>query len=313
MKIICPRCRRKFEGSPDRAEPRELRCEECQRRVVATLAAQARAGAAALAEVPDFSPFAANSDVPGELTRHFIVQSGVDRRNPAWKLALLAVVGVLAPLGLLGWLSSLPLARPAEPHPGAKPVDAPFFSASSVEGLSEQLLGKPAPTDLPPTDLPPTNALAPPEPAPRRVARTARTEPERARGLSLTDFYAAEPQRKDAIPRARGVAVADADKDSGGLEDGAAAKVVAQSQAAFQGCIEQALKRNPNLKIGKVSMTLTVGPSGKVTGALIDPQEEDGSEWGACVKDRARRMVFPKSESDAETDLHIPLLVGVAH
>ena len=59
-------------------------------------------------------------------------------------------------------------------------------------------------------------------------------------------------------------------------------------------------------------MTVTVGASGRVKAASIVPHQHDASDWGSCLKARARRMVFPRSAGDDETDLEVPLVVGVS-
>ena len=54
----------------------------------------------------------------------------------------------------------------------------------------------------------------------------------------------------------------------------------------------------------------TVGPSGAVKAAGIDPKKHEISDWGQCMMSAGKRIVFPGS--DAETQLELPFKVGVA-
>jgi len=130
---------------------------------------------------------------------------------------------------------------------------------------------------------------------------------------SLGAFYAGDDSKKDVGPKLRGGdEAAPPTAHAGGLDDAAAAKVVAQSQPAFQSCIENALRRNPSLKVGKVIMKVTIGKSGTVKGTSIAPKVHETSDWGTCLAERAKRMVFPPFDGDDETEIEVPLLVGVS-
>ena len=118
--------------------------------------------------------------------------------------------------------------------------------------------------------------------------------------------------RKDVAPKLRGVDNgAPAPVRAGGLDDTVAAKVVAQSQPAFQGCIEQGLRRDPGMRVGKVSVNVTVSKSGVVKSATIDPKKHESTNWGECLISRAKRMVFPPFEGDDEAEVQVPLVVGL--
>ncbi|MBE2250620.1 MAG: AgmX/PglI C-terminal domain-containing protein, partial [Myxococcus sp.] len=97
---------------------------------------------------------------------------------------------------------------------------------------------------------------------------------------------------------------------SSGLKDDVASKVVADNIKLFNLCIEEALRRNPNLKVGAITVKLSVGQSGAVTSAAIEPSQHQNSDWGACMTKSARRIVFPPS--DGETEVQIPLKLGVS-
>jgi hypothetical protein len=128
---------------------------------------------------------------------------------------------------------------------------------------------------------------------------------------SLGAFYN-DGQKKDRGPKVRGDDDGAAKSHAGGLDEGEAAKVVAHSQMAFQDCIESGLRRNPHLKVGKVAMAVTVAPSGAVKGAAIRPKVHESSDWGSCLIQRARRMVFPPFGGEEEAEIEVPLVVGVS-
>ena len=98
---------------------------------------------------------------------------------------------------------------------------------------------------------------------------------------------------------------------SGGPNQQALAKVVAQSGPAFQSCIEQQLKRTPNFRGGKVNLVATVGASGTVKQARLDRKDIDLSDLGSCLKSRARRLVFPSFEGE-DVEVEIPLVLTAA-
>src|SRR5262249_50345327 len=100
----------------------------------------------------------------------------------------------------------------------------------------------------------------------RKGGTTGRGEKMGSGTGSLGAFYG-DTEKKDKGPKVRAGDDDGAKSHAGGLDDREAAKVVAHSQMAFQDCIESGLRRNPNLKVGKVSMAVTVAPSGAVKGA----------------------------------------------
>ncbi|HMK73507.1 MAG TPA: AgmX/PglI C-terminal domain-containing protein, partial [Myxococcaceae bacterium] len=104
-------------------------------------------------------------------------------------------------------------------------------------------------------------------------------------------------------PETRGPA-----RGGGGPSNEDVARVVGQSQGAFQACIEQQLRKNPGFKGGKVNIVATVGTSGTVKQAQLDRRDLEGTEVGECLRARARRMVFPPFSGD-DVDVEIPLVL----
>lgn len=92
----------------------------------------------------------------------------------------------------------------------------------------------------------------------------------------------------------------------------AAAKVIADNASSFQGCVEAELRKNPNAKLGKLILTVTVGPSGTVTKASVDRKDVNQSGLGECIQKRAKRMRFNAFEGDA-VDLEAPIVTGTSY
>jgi predicted Zn finger-like uncharacterized protein len=328
MNVTCPKCSKHYvlpDGTVQPGIQVRVRCKQCANVFTAGEAPAAEGpdetAAERLAEVPSAAQAPSDPNAPpGELTRHFIAQSGANKRNPPWKIALFAIAGIGVPIGVLYLLSSFHIATVIVTSESGEQVEQPFFSSDGFAGLRDRLSGKEA------ERRERTKALAVKKKAEEELARAhvgtgldsserkgssvGRVETAALPGGSLGAFYGSDTGRKDATPRVKGEQIAK--EHAGGLDETAAAKVVGQSQAAFQGCIENALRRNPNLKVGKISMTVTVGPSGVVKSASIAPKQHDGSDWGSCLKERARRMVFPKFSGDDEAELQVPLVVGVS-
>lgn len=273
---------------------------------------------------------------PGEATRFFIAKAGVNKRNPPWKVAVFIVTLVGLPVGFTYLLSSLrvipPVTRTTE---DGREIQEPFFSPGGLSSLKDMLTGEAEQRRLAAEAKRRAEAerKRQQEMSAARAIAMATAKPEQAdpgkpttttatgSGLSqaeLQQLYGKttigqglqiEKADKGPINRVEGNKRALASGD--GLSDDAAQKVLAQSLPAFNNCIETALRRNPNMKVGKVKLTVTVGPSGTVTGATFSSIAHDTSEWGTCVKERAKRMRFPPFEGDP-TDVEVPLIVGVA-
>lgn len=85
-------------------------------------------------------------------------------------------------------------------------------------------------------------------------------------------------------------------------------KKLDENKGALQGCIDEALRRDPNLRVGKIHIATTIAPSGQVTTAKIDKATVDQSPLGACLRRATRRIAFPAFSGDA-FDVDIPIVV----
>jgi hypothetical protein len=94
-----------------------------------------------------------------------------------------------------------------------------------------------------------------------------------------------------------------------GLDEKVIAETVGKNLKAFQICTETELRRNPSFKGGKIKLTLTIGSSGIVTHSGIDKPAIERSDLGTCLKEKAKKIVFPKFQGDA-FDVEVPLVLA---
>lgn len=344
MKVTCPSCAKTY-ALPDSAIQAgvrvQLRCKHCQNvfqlsdeMIAAGKAAEAAEKASApvapstedqLASLPGTNvPYDVNAPA-GEATRAFIAASGANKRNPPWKIALFVLGFVGVPVLVLYLLSTFKIATVTVTNENGEQVEQPFFSGAGVSGLGDLLSGKEAERRKKAEEVKQaavakkkaeehallTGGGNPFGSADRKGDGTGKVESGSISAAALGNFYAQDTGKKEIAPKIKGDDAPQVDK-GGGLDAASASKVLAQSQQAFQGCIENALRRNPNLKVGKIVLTISVAPSGAVSGATIVPAQFNGSDWGGCLKDRAKRLVFPHFDGTEATDLEVPLVVGVA-
>jgi predicted Zn finger-like uncharacterized protein len=82
-----------------------------------------------------------------------------------------------------------------------------------------------------------------------------------------------------------------------------------EAKPQLQGCVDEALKREPKLKVGRIRISTTIAPSGAVTSATIDNKTVDASPLGACLKRTTQRIVFP-AFSGEPFEVDIPISVS---
>ncbi|MBI3180927.1 MAG: zinc-ribbon domain-containing protein [Myxococcales bacterium] len=268
-------------------------------------------------------PFAAMGDIdpaklgaPGEATRFFIAQAGVNKRNPPWKIALAIATALAAPVGVLYFLSELkivPLEVTRVDESGNEVTES-VFSAGGVSGLKDLLSGKNKKKPEPPTQVaarPKKPEAEPPEASPPVRPPPVRPPPPNAPTQEELAALYNDASKQTTGPRVRkDVEEKTKDTSLGGLSEEAVSQVVAQSQSAFQQCIEQEMRKNPGFKGGKINIVATVGSSGVVKRAEIDRRDIDLSDLGGCLKRRAKQMQFSSFSGDEETEVHIPLILS---
>lgn len=267
---------------------------------------------------------------PGEATKFFIAQAGVNKRNPPWKIALFVVSIVALPVAVLWVLSTLSVIPPVtRVNEQGVEVQESFFSPAGISSLKDRLTGE--------GERKKQAAAA--EAARKKAAAAAAagsvgagtpkdtTKPEVGGptavtppkdGVKLTAEQMAALVYADETNKIGNTAIKDRNKGqagmevnkAGGLSDDAAMKTINQNIKGFNACIENALRRNPNLAVGNVQVVITVGTSGTVKTASVEPKKHEGSDWAQCMVSAAKRITF--TASDGETELQVPFKVGVS-
>ncbi len=256
---------------------------------------------------------------PGEATKFFIAKAGVNKRNPPWKIALFVVTGIGLPVAL-AWLATtlnivqLPLVT--HTNDDGTTTQESFFSPNGIAGLKDALTGEAARKKslaeqkerdrlaaIANVRRPPPTAKDPKEPD-EVVKPPKAQDPNLAALYANTDVPVVKPKiRKDPDSAAANV-------NAAGLSNDAAMKVINDKQKAFGQCVDTALHRNPKLAVGNILIVLTVGASGAVKSASVEPKKHEGADWAQCMVAAAKRITFPSS--DGETQLEVPFKVGVA-
>jgi len=154
------------------------------------------------------------------------------------------------------------------------------------------------------------------EPKPSQEAQAV--APVAAVPASKPEPPAAQPAEKTAPPADQKPAApappaeppkpAEPPQQPSGLTADQVRKKLDENKSALQSCIDEALRRDPNLRVGKIHISTTIAPSGQVTSAKIDKRTVDESPLGGCLKRATRRIAFPTFSGDA-FDVDIPIVV----
>ncbi len=305
-----------FEGESAAAVPSSAGRAPIDPKTVA--AGEQRVSDDPFAKVPD-SPGLSKPGEIGEQTRFFINQSGVNRRNPWWKIALVVVgapVVLVAILYGLAQMKIVPLEITRVDEVTGAEVKRSVFSSEGISGLKDMLLGA---NRRAAAARRPAGGVAQSD---RRAGQGSKADNDDRIQRPKIDFGGPmnDAQREKAAEIYKGLNLegprvhADQLQDRQAVDGKAAldpaviSETIGKNSKAFQGCVETELRRNPGFKGGKVLITASLKPSGIVTAASINKPEVDGSTVGACLKEKARRMVFPAFEGDP-FDVEIPLVL----
>jgi predicted Zn finger-like uncharacterized protein len=296
----------------------------------------------AAADARAADPFAALGEVqpgdlppPGEATKFFIAQAGVNKRNPPWKIALFVFLGLGLPTGLLFLLSSLHVVPPVlVKNDKGEMVEQPFFSPQGLSvGIKDLLNGETkrkrqeadrqraeraeAEAKAKAVAAREKNQGAEPDPTDLGGRRGDKAVAAKYTKEELAKLYGSGGptgsdvdlgKKSDVGPKVHVDSSTPTVEKGGGLDTDAVSKVMAERMKAFTGCVEDALKRNPNVKLEKLTVVIEVASSGAVKGASLDPKRLELTDWGGCVRDKAKRIVFPAA--DGESQIEIPLVLG---
>jgi len=245
---------------------------------------------------------------PGEETRFFIAEAGMHRRNPPWKIAAFVASLIAVPTAVLFLLTAFkigPLVVTRIDASGNE-IRESVFAQNGVSGLGDLLSGRQRRAKAP-HDSRAARPAAKPVPAPVKGSEAPSAATQRpGSAADLRSLYA-DGTKADVGPTVRNQRERPEESGSG-LAPTEVAKVVAQTQPAFQFCIEQEMKKNPSFKGGKIFINAVVGGSGAVKQVAISRPDIDGSSLGECLKGKARRMIFA-AYSGADTEVQIPLIL----
>lgn len=140
----------------------------------------------------------------------------------------------------------------------------------------------------------------------RPDAGQARAEPAADSGKPA----AVEPSPKPAEPPAPAHPnTAPAAAPVAGLTAEQVRKKLDEHKPALQGCVDEALRRDPHLRLGRIHIATTIAPSGQVTSARIDRRAVENAPLGACLRKATRKIVFP-SFAGEPFDVDIPIVVS---
>ncbi len=175
--------------------------------------------------------------------------------------------------------------------PKKVPVPAPVVAAAPA-----------AREPAPPIPPPPT-----PKEEPQREPASKPKAPPAAADKSALDV----PGAKRDAPPAPSPAAAGRRGEGEGLTPADVEAAVKKNRKAFDGCVEDAVRNEPGLQVlgRRVGLYLTVNPSGIVTAPRLDDPELLDTEFGACLKSTARKMVFPQFQGDP-FQVKVPLDLG---
>ena len=279
-------------------------------------------GADPFASVPDNAAISKPGEI-GEQTRFFIAQSGVNKRNAPWKIATFVACCIGLPVAILYLLSNLrivPLEVTTVDEVTGEEVKTSVFSGAGVAGLRDALMGtKKKPVAKPPPVVTDNGAgpKTPKSTLPRGDTDGAIIKKNEVK-TGMTAEQIAELKSKyendSEIPKSGGPKVRKNEEKvavdgEGGLSPKVINDTVQKSAKAFQDCTENEIRRNPNFKGGKIEITVSIGPSGIVTRAAIDKADVENTTLGSCLKDKAKRVVFPAFTGDA-VDAVFPLVLA---
>jgi hypothetical protein len=261
---------------------------------------------------------------PGEATKFFIAKAGVNKRNPPWKIALFVLSGLGIPLGI-GWILTtfhiVDLPTVTHTNEDGQEVQESFFSPGGFSGLKDALTGEAKRKREDAEKLRKQRELAlagaqRPRPSTGNAGPDVKDVPDevvpptKPQNADLAALYGDDNSVGNTKLKIRPKDKPGSEVNTSGLSQESAMKVIGDKSKAFEQCVETALHRNPKLAVGNITIVLTVGSSGVVKSASVEPKKHEGADWAQCMVSAGKRIVFPSSDGD--TQLEVPFKVGVA-
>lgn len=293
---------------------------------------------AAVPDAPDFEPPA-----PGETTNAILQAAGAKSRNVGRLVATLVLLGLAgagaAYLGLTGDDRA-----PAGPEPvkvADANKDAPAADWTRVDELDSAQLdiltgganrkpvaeeGSPREAEhrrpgsarsgrksdaelaaLVPRDVDDAGAIK----TVRRAQADLELTPEQLAAMARINAEAGPRGGVAPRPLVQDDAIGAPRTAGDGLDSQVVARKIAEVQPGIESCIASALRREPNLRLGKVVITATILPSGPVQKAVFDKPAIADTDLGACLRRVIKGIVFP-AFSGGPQDVEIPLVLGAS-
>ncbi len=277
-----------------------------------------------------FAAVAARDDLepppPRETTQMYIMASGVEKQKSPLRIALFAL-GFVVFLGGFGYLlSATGSVDFGGLMAGGPKKDTPRSGTtwnrdpSRAEEVRKKLLGLDRAEETPPKGgaagpAPGRGAMRPSdEDGPLKAKEALPVEElDEAQAAQLAELYQTMAGKKVKFqiasekPSVKGV-----DSAKSPIEPKIIAEKFQASMPAYQDCVMRELRRNPSFAGGRVVLTVTIAPSGIVTGARLDDRLLDRSDVGVCIKRAAKRMVFPSFGSEEPIEVEAPLILSAA-
>lgn len=269
------------------------------------------------ASVPD----ASDPDAPPrETTQMFIRASGVNKRTSPLRIGGF-VLGLAAIVGGMGWFASAAGVDIGAyvPLPGVKKPRAtthrPDMTPEEQERMRQKLLG----LGKDPAEVEEVVAR---RPGRNSITSAMKNEPDRVKEVrkvkalsdgeksALAALYGDTTRKTPKIEVKGDRRKTDVDSTESPIDPAAVQKAIANTQRAFQNCVQQELRRNPRFKGGRITLTISVAPSGIVKKAKIDDRTIDQADVGKCIRRTSKRMMLPSFAGDDVVDFEVPLLLS---
>ncbi len=266
-----------------------------------------------------------DSDVEGpprETTNVFIMASRIkDQKSPIRIAAFIAgMAGLVLAVGfVLNHTTGLNLAG-LVPLGSERREVLPWEPTGEATELRELLLG--IGREEPFTEVEEQVTIVAPSPARESEVESRLREEEEAERASvdperiemLSDLYQQADRKAISIrPRTGADDDREVEATESPIDPEAIHRRLADTQSAFETCIQHELRRNPRFRGGRVEMVLSVAPSGVVRDARLSDRVLHRSEVGQCITRAARRMMLPSFSGEETIDIIVPLMLAAAH
>jgi hypothetical protein len=224
-----------------------------------------------LSGVPVGPGVGASIDTTGKV----LAKSGVTQNRTPMLIGL-----ILLGLVVIGGLVYVLLSRSDKPLP-PPPPEAP---KASLGGTGDTTVGKLAKQE---------GAGAPKADKGTKLAQADPAKGDKLTKEQVDALKSLDNDRGVGGHAPSGAAAPDPAKATPGLSSAEIRKTLVENQGGLRACISEAQRRDPNLKVGKIKVSLLIAPSGTVTESKIDNASVDGSPLGECLKKATRRLAFP--------------------